>query len=433
MATQQHTFKPVGTVLAEPTKTALTPPVTTQTIQYIDLFAGLGGIRLGFEVALQDTGLQGRCVFASEIKPLAVATYRQNFQGVIAGDIQTIATSFIPDCDILLAGFPCQAFSTAGRRQGFKDARGVLFFDILRILKAKQPAGFILENVEGLVRHQQGATLKIMLAELRKLGYVVNWRVLDSSRYGTPQRRKRIYVVGTMKRTVDLDKLPETASLLSQCLERVEDQSVYLDSPFVKKLLAQYSLESLKGKQIKDTRGGNNNIHSWEVGYKGKVTKAQTELLSQLLKQRRRKHWAEEKQTAWADGMALTLKDISTFSTQPKQQLVAMLDDLVNKGYLKKNQGYDIVAGKLSFEVNHILNPGTVAPTIVATDANRLAVADCHGLRRLTLREGLRLFGYPENYVFPAGVTHAQAFDLLGNSVCINTIRLVAQRLLQAL
>lgn len=120
------------------------------TIKFIDLFAGIGGIRLGFEQACKKAKIKSECVFTSEIKPHAIEVLKQNHNEKIDGDITQIEAKNIPDFDVLLGGFPCQAFSAAGKRLGFEDTRGTLFFDVARILKEKKPLGFVLENVEGL-------------------------------------------------------------------------------------------------------------------------------------------------------------------------------------------------------------------------------------------------------------------------------------------
>lgn len=166
----------------------LSPP---QTIRFIDLFAGIGGMRLGFEA------IGGQCVFTSEWDVHAAKTYAANFGESPNGDITQIPTQAIPEFDVLVAGFPCQPFSSIGKRQGFLHAtQGTLFYDVVRILQAKQPRAFLLENVQGLVTHNQGETFKTIISTLRGLGYVVHHKILDASDYGVPQLRKRIYIVG---------------------------------------------------------------------------------------------------------------------------------------------------------------------------------------------------------------------------------------------
>lgn len=428
------------------------------TVKFIDLFAGLGGIRLGFEQAFKNAGVETECVMTSEIKPYAVKTLKHNFgHEFLAGDIFEIHNEFIPDFDFLLGGFPCQPFSAGGKRQGFLDTRGTLFFEIERILRDKKPYGFILENVEGLVKHdlenkndEIGRTLKTILHTLENdLGYKTSWKVFDSLEFGLPQSRKRIFIIGTKDQKIDLSGNEPRFKVLESILE---SGLPTLKSDFIDKLLSHFSIEDLLGKSIKDKRGGDNNIHSWDIEIKGSVSKQQAEILNQLFKQRRKKQWAEEIGIDWMDGMPLTLEQINTFIDLPKKELKSLLDDLSFKGYLRlehpkklvrtetengiatsreydetKPKGYNIVTGKLSFEVNKVLDPKDIAPTLVATDVSRLAVPDGSGLRRLTIREGLRLFGYPEWYEIPT--KEYDAFDLLGNTVAVPVVEFVANKL----
>ncbi|MCB0459996.1 MAG: DNA (cytosine-5-)-methyltransferase [Ignavibacteriae bacterium] len=425
-----------------------------QKVKFIDLFAGLGGIRLGFEKSFQDLGFETECVMTSEIKPYAVETLSKNFNhDYFVGDIFQVENKQIPDFDFLLGGFPCQPFSAGGKRQGFVDTRGTLFFEIERILRDKKPYGFILENVEGLVKHdlenkndEIGRTLSTILYKLEnELGYEVSWEVLDSIDFGLPQSRKRIFIVGTKDKKPNIKTESKSFKALKSILENGLET---MNTDLTKKLLSHFDIEDLYGKSIKDKRGGNNNIHSWDIGIKGEVSDEQIVLLNKLFKERRKKHWAEKIGIDWMDGMPLNLEQISTF--YQSQNLEEMLNDLVEKGYLRfehpkklvreitengekkyrdydttKPKGYNIVTGKLSFEINKILDPNDIAPTLVATDVSRLAVPDNGGLRRLTIREGLRLFGYPEWYEIP--VKETEAFDLLGNTVAVPVVEHVAK------
>lgn len=422
-------------------------------ITFIDLFAGIGGIRLGLERALKAAGYKTKCVFTSEIKESALKILKQNHpKEHICGDITEIDENDIPDFDFLCAGFPCQAFSAAGKRLGFVDTRGTLFFEVERILKAKRPKGFILENVEGLTNHDHGDTLKVILDHLKAIGYTVSYRVLNAKNFGVPQDRKRIYIVGTFTgKEVPLD-FDDVSSKLEDILEKGKPTS---DSKFVKNLLSKYSVKELYGKSIKDKRGGKENIHSWELGVKGNTTKDECNLLNQILKERRKRKWAEEIGIKWMDGMPLTYKQIKTFYDVPN--LKKMLDKLTKQGYLSFEhpkqlkeiigengavatfreedptlpKGYNIIAGKLSFEISKILDPKDIAPTLVAMDMQRLFVGDGNGLRKLTLREGLRLCGYPEEYKF--NISEKEGFDLLGNTVVVPVIQSVASRLIQTI
>ena len=205
---------------------------------FIDLFAGIGGIRLPFQQ------LNGKCLFSSEWDKFAIKTYASNYGELPNGDITKIPTNQIPSHDILLAGFPCQAFSQAGLKRGFTDTRGTMFFEIQRILAAKQPKAFLLENVKQLKGHDKGKTLKTILEILRgenkqdlpqdypvsdevrksmnkKLNYAVDFRVLRANNFGIPQKRERIYIVGFnrdyFKNANKLDKkIEEMFSYLEQ-------------------------------------------------------------------------------------------------------------------------------------------------------------------------------------------------------------------------
>lgn len=199
------------------------------TFNFIDLFAGIGGIRLPFQE------LGGKCVFTSEWDKFAQKTYSRNFGEMPHGDITQISASDVPDHDVLLAGFPCQAFSQAGLKQGFHDTRGTLFFEIQKILAKKRPKAFLLENVKQLRGHDKGRTLKTILEILRgeyeehipksvllsmsaearealdtRLNYWVDYRVLRAADFGVPQNRERVYIVGFDKSAfpdVDFDAL----------------------------------------------------------------------------------------------------------------------------------------------------------------------------------------------------------------------------------
>jgi DNA (cytosine-5)-methyltransferase 1 len=163
------------------------------SFKFIDLFCGLGGFRIAFEK------YGGECVFSSDIDEQVQKTYAMNFGETPHGDITQIDAKDIPDHDILCAGFPCQPFSTAGRRLGFEDTRGTLFFDVARILKEKKPSCFILENVKGLTNHDNGKTLNVILNTLDELGYNYKYQILNAKNYNVPQNRERWYCIGFKK------------------------------------------------------------------------------------------------------------------------------------------------------------------------------------------------------------------------------------------
>ena len=159
-----------------------------QTFKFIDLFAGVGGVRIPFEE------LGGECVFTSEWDKFAKQTYQENHEGAVHGDITQINEKDIPEHNLILAGFPCQAFSNAGKRGGFEDTRGTLFFDVLRIAREHKPKALLLENVRGLLSHDEGNTFKVIVSSLEEIGYKVFHKVLYARDYGVPQNRPRIYL-----------------------------------------------------------------------------------------------------------------------------------------------------------------------------------------------------------------------------------------------
>lgn len=192
--------------------------VKNQNAKYkvIDLFAGVGGIRLGFEKAFKD---KVSFVFSSEIDVHAQKTYNANFGEIPHGDITQIEAEDIPEHDIILAGFPCQAFSVAGLKKGFEDTRGTLFFDVARIAKHHKPKLIFLENVKGFKNHDKGNTFKVVKKTLEDLGYQVFADVLNAKHFGVPQNRERIYIVAFLKEAMnnkinlDFEKIKQTKKI----------------------------------------------------------------------------------------------------------------------------------------------------------------------------------------------------------------------------
>ena len=184
---------------------------------FIDLFAGIGGFRIG----LQNAG--GRCVFSSEWDLQAQKTYLANFGEMPFGDITKESTkSFIPnDFDVLCAGFPCQPFSISGKQKGFEDTRGTLFFDVCQIIQDHQPKVVFLENVKHLMHHDGGNTLKTIISKLQDLGYQVSWKILNGADYGVPQNRERIIIIGSKTRAFDFGALEtQPRGVLKEILDK---------------------------------------------------------------------------------------------------------------------------------------------------------------------------------------------------------------------
>jgi DNA (cytosine-5)-methyltransferase 1 len=225
------------------------PPIENPKFTFIDLFAGIGGIRLAY----QNVG--GKCVFSSEYNKFAKITYEANFGEVPFGDITTIDEKLIPDHDILLAGFPCQPFSIAGvskknalgRAHGFLDeTQGTLFFDIARILNEKRPKAFMLENVKNLLSHDKGRTFKVIKKALEELNYTVHFKVLDG-KYFVPQHRERIIIVGFDKEVFNgyekfsFPILQGSSRTISEILDKNETNPKYTLSDKLWNYLQEYA------------------------------------------------------------------------------------------------------------------------------------------------------------------------------------------------
>ena len=214
-------------------------------IRFIDLFCGIGGFRYAVNDALSNLGMEGECVFSSDIDKYAQDAYEANFCERPAGDITKIQAADIPDFDMLFAGFPCQPFSIIGDRKGFNETRGTLFFDIARILKEKQPQAFVLENVKGLRGHNKGKTLDTILKVLKEdLGYCVDWHILNALDFGLPQKRERCVIIGSKKPfEFDWDFGDIPMKPLSELLESEVDKKHYASPEIVERRKSMHTSE----------------------------------------------------------------------------------------------------------------------------------------------------------------------------------------------
>lgn len=419
-------------------------------MRFVDLFAGIGGTRLGLEQACKQLGINPECVFSSEIDPCACETYESNFGDYPSGDIREISAESIPQFDFLLAGFPCQPFSYAGKQQGFGDTRGTLFFEIERILDYHRPKAFLLENVRGLTTHDKGRTLRTIITRLESMGYGVNYLLLNSSCYGVPQNRVRIYILGIrgeepnvslvsnlgspdshqFKKRVDQDQLSlpgfvETTKqvLVEDILESNPESKYVCSDLFIEQLgkVVKGNFESLAGKRLIDYRGGN-SIHSWELGVKGECSEDEINFMNALISNRRRKEFGRHQ-----DGKMLNVEQIRTFFDH--EDLDAIIFGLVDKGYLKEIEGrYNPVCGNMSFEVFKFLDPKSISITLTSSDCHKLGVVQNNTPRRITPRECARLQGFPDSFVcHPDDI---QAYKQFGNSVTVPVIKKVIHDLL---
>jgi DNA (cytosine-5)-methyltransferase 1 len=413
-------------------------------IRFIDLFAGTGGIRLGFEAAARERGIETICVLSSEINPKSRETYEMNFGETPEGDIHKIQG--VPEFDFLLGGFPCQPFSYAGKQKGFGDTRGTLFFEIERIIAARRPQGFLLENVRGLTTHDGGKTFETILKHLRDLGYGVRALVLNASALGVPQNRVRVYILGirgsdpemtlvsnlgatdshAFKKSLAQPTLFDTGPapmVVRDILEDRVDEKYYCSSFFTNALMkvTKNNLDKLHGVRLIDYRGGN-SIHSWELGLKGECTSDEIDFMNALIRNRRLARFGVHQ-----DGKRLSINEISTFFDHP--EIADIAESLEMKGYIKKVDGrYNPVSGNMSFEVFKFLDPDSVSITLVSSDAHKVGVVQNGRARRITPREAARIQGYPDSFiVHPDDLT---AYFQFGNAVAVPVIEAVIGDLL---
>jgi len=418
-------------------QTDVLPQSDCKIINYIDLCCGIGGFRVALEsFQKKNTNFKFNCVLSADIKDDAIRTYNLNFnennKKTDILDIDEIGSGF----DLLCAGFPCQPFSSAGQKKGFDDDRGGIIFKIIDICKKYKPRVVILENVSNLIILENGKPLKKICDEFKNIDYFVSYKKLNATDFGVPQNRERVFIVCSLEKQIDLDKIEHVNP--DNTLNSIIDHSAKytdIETGFANKIMDLHSQTPLFGYKMQDKRGGQNNIHSWDIGVNGVLTMNERNLMNKIMTERRKKHWAEKKNIVWMDGMPLTLSEISTFVDDPN--LKQMLDNLVAKNYLRLEKpknlisgkrvydetgelGYNICKGKLSFPITNILDPTATSPTLTATDSNKLAVIiDNTFIRKLNDNELKLLCGFPLSYKLPVDV---DKYDLFGNMVIPNVV-----------
>lgn len=330
-------------------------------IKYFSTFSGIGGLELGI-------GERGECVGYSEINKYATKIYDSHFPNhKNYGDITRISAEELPDFDLLVGGFPCQAFSIAGKRGGFDDTRGTLFFDLARILRAKQPRLFLFENVKGLLSHDDGRTFKTIIATLDELGYDLGWQVLNSKNHGVPQNRERIFIIGHLRGTPRPEVFPlgYDAGVPARATESARGRA---------QAEISHTLKAAGNIKADDTF----IIHNVYGGF------------------------GEKKIREFHD-VAPTIRTPAGGGHLPM---------IVQRGRGKNKGG------------EH-----EIAPTLTGKsyqDNNHMSVQG--GVRRLTPTECERLQGFPDSWT--AGLSDTQRYKCLGNAVTVNVIRDIMDRLL---
>ena len=412
-------------------------------IRFVDLFAGIGGIRRGVVNALAQHGIESQCVLSSEIDEKACETYELNYHEWPQGDIRKIDD--ITPFELLLAGFPCQPFSYAGKRKGFGDTRGTLFFEVERLLEKYKPKAFLLENVRGLYTHDGGRTFQTIMEHLHALGYGTYDLLLNSSDFGVPQNRVRLYILGILKeqpkmtlvtnlgavdshsyrRNQQLDLFGgQKCAVVADILEDSVDAKYICSDKFQQQLhnAVGDDLNVLHGWRMMDYRGGQ-SVHSWDMGMRGECSEPERNFMNLLITNRRHPEFGRHQ-----DGKKLTKEQIRTFYLD--NDIDEVIASLCTKGYLKEQDGkYSPVCGNMSFEVFKYLDPQSVSITLTSSDCNRLGVIQNNKARHITPRECARLQGFPDDFI--VNPNDKFAYKQFGNSVSVPVIEAVFNDFLQ--
>lgn len=438
---------------------------TTQhkPFKYISLFAGIGG----FDFGLNAVG--GECVFASEIDKFAKESYAVLHGGDhLHGDITQIEAKDIPDHDVIAAGFPCQAFSVAGKRQGFEDARGTLFFEVARIAKEKRPKVLLLENVKGLVGHDKGRTLDTIIKALSDIGYRSDFQVLNSKYFGVPQNRERIFIVAVRedlveneawtdvlgntvvpkgkRRIQEIDGIktfnfayPENDTVefrLMDFLEDVVEDRYYLSEDKTAKLVAQLDdkidirtagvnkVAGLYGKSqagsVYDPNGISATLDTAAGGYREPIITERSHVVEGAADRTRNGEKRLELNGEEVANSITTVAHDSMAATVPTSQTSVALN------------------------INELRGELDVAHTLMARDYKGLGNQDMAGvledagrptvrIRKLTPKECWRLQGFTDaqhDLVASHGVSNSQRYKQAGNAVTVNVIQALGERLL---
>nr|DAW06328.1 MAG TPA: Cytosine specific methyltransferase [Caudoviricetes sp.] len=483
-------------------------------INHLDLFSGLGGFSVGLKKACENTGIHYNKTLFSEIKSSAIKSLKHNFDVTNELPLSIVDLSQkIHDnpnyyhFNFLTAGFPCQPFSVAGNREGFSDkyGRGEMFFHIIDILKQQVPQYIILENVPNLETHDNGNTFKVILEELDKCGYMIDYHVFDSKDFQLVQHRKRIFIYGIHKSYINPNKLDSTYKQLKQ-IKDVTKPSYYptfkdimQDTNVVNQQYIEQYRKSLKdsekyfiqillnyvnkynidlsNKYINDKRGGDRNIHSWDLEYFGKIVGIEKELLNLILFECRKKS-NDRMNTNKTDGIPLLIQVVfekiqnnDTLKHLNIDELTDMLNHLEELGYLNTHhylehpvankrtsalnsqvkqwikkgyneildengqilKGYSVITNKLRFPFYTFITEDSVLKTLTATDAIKVGVVDKSNniIRKLTKRELLDSLGYPKDYNLDNFEEFSkEIYDLCGNSLAVPIVQYIATQML---
>jgi DNA (cytosine-5)-methyltransferase 1 len=336
-------------------------------MKFIDLFAGIGGFRMGFEKA----GFT--CVFSSEVNQRCREVYRKNYQESPFGDIREINADALPYFDVLVAGFPCQPFSICGKKQGFEDTRGTLFFEICRIVAAKQPKVVVLENVKHLIHHDRGNTLAVILQSLKNLNYHVTYQLLNAKNFGVPQNRERIIIIATKAHPFDFSRFGEQEPPpLREFLDpHITPKFGGLGGQKEEELSAEFEfLEKQEYTLIEHPKKQPSGLIF--VGYRNKST--------------------------WKTGVRPNTEHLSRVHRQP----------------------------------NRIYSIDGIHPTLPSQETSGrffIYIPEINRVRKMTIRECYRIMGFPEDFKLDSNL--GESYKQIGNSVCVPMVEAIAQEIVK--
>lgn len=423
-------------------------------ILYVDLFSGIGG----FRVALDKLG--GRSCGYSEIDVFAKQTYKINFNDPDDHDLGDVTKiTKLPKIDLLMGGVPCQSWSIAGKKLGFEDPRGKLWFDTIQMVKISKPKVFIFENVKGLADPRNSSNLNLIKSEFEKLGYILFNKVLNTFDFGLPQNRSRIFIVGfrkDLKKYSDKFAYPEgkkKGKELINFLEGIERKNINKKKFSIHELFDGKVPLSRNASQkddeandffiLCDTRNGHTSIHSWDIR---KTTKIEKDICMTILRNRRKKKYGPY------DGNPLTLKDIQEFVPEAN---INHIEDLISKKILKYNSEgkIDLVHSKNSAGIDGIyrvyLPNSKIFSTLTATGTkDYIATEYVEGetveeyrnnfiknilikknLRQVTPKEASKIQGFPKDFKNHPNERHAN--KQIGNSVSPVVVEELAKKIIE--
>lgn len=378
-------------------------------MKFIDLFAGIGGFRYGLQKveiesesssdnesgASQHGQRAFHCVWSNEWDKYANQIYTKHFGECDSRDIRIVDTKDIPDHDLLCAGFPCQSFSIAGKRLGFEDTRGTMFFEIARIIRDKRPRYFLLENVKGLLSHDEGKTFQTILGVLSDLGYEYQWQVLNSKNFGVPQNRERVFIVGHLRETSRPEVFPIGESY------SISHQTKY----------AKQAGRSRISSTIDARYGSLRNAGETYLHYIGGI-RGKRDMWLKDNKQNSR-NFSQGQRVYSPDGIASTIAG-NAGGLGGKTGLYAI--PVLTPDRMEKRQN-----GR------RFKNDGDPAFTLTSQDKH--GVYDGLNIRRLTPIECERLQGFPDNWT--EGISDTQRYKCLGNAVTTLVITEIGRKLVK--